>query len=60
MADLITDEMLDVFAVTGTWDEIAGKLHAKYDGLLDRVGFYIPYRRGEKTEQWAKVIRAFR
>lgn len=60
MADLITDEMLDVFAVTGTWDEIAGKIHAKYDGLLDRVGFYIPYRKGEKTEQWAKVIRAFR
>lgn len=60
MANLITDEMLDVFAVTGTWDEIAGKIHAKYDGLLDRVGFYIPYRKGEKTEQWAKVIRAFR
>lgn len=60
MADLITDEMLDVFAVTGTWDEIAGKIHARYDGLLDRVGFYIPYRKGEKTEQWAKVISAFR
>lgn len=60
MANLITDEMLDVFAVTGTWDDIAGKIHAKYDGLLDRVGFYIPYRQGEKTEQWAKVIRAFR
>ena len=40
--------------------EYAGKIHAKYDGLLDRVGFYIPYRKGEKTEQWAKVIRAFR
>lgn len=59
MADLITDEMLDVFAVTGTWDEIAGRIKAKYDGLLDRVGFYVPYRKGEQTERWAKVIRAF-
>lgn len=59
MADLITDEMLDVFAVTGTWDEIAGRIRAKYDGLLDRVGFYIPYRKGEKADRWAKVIRAF-
>ncbi|MBM4246552.1 MAG: TIGR03617 family F420-dependent LLM class oxidoreductase [Deltaproteobacteria bacterium] len=59
MADLITDEMLDVFAVTGTWDEIAGRIHAKYDGLLDRVGFYIPYRKGDGDDRWAKVIRAF-
>jgi probable F420-dependent oxidoreductase len=59
MANLITDDMLDVFAVSGTWDDIAGKLHAKYDGLLDRVGFYIPYKKGEQTERWAKVIRAF-
>jgi len=59
MADLITDEMLDVFAVTGTWDEIAGKIQAKYDGLLDRVGFYLPYRKGDRDDRWAKVIRAF-
>ncbi|MBY0278484.1 TIGR03617 family F420-dependent LLM class oxidoreductase [Candidatus Binatia bacterium] len=59
MANLITDEMLDVFAVTGTWDDIAGKIHAKYDGLLDRVGFYIPYKAGEKSDRWGKIIRAF-
>ena len=59
MADLITDEMLDAFAVTGTWDEIAGKLQSKYDGLLDRVAFYVPYKPGDKADKWAKVIRAF-
>jgi probable F420-dependent oxidoreductase len=59
MANLITDDMLDVFAVSGTWDEIAGKIKTKYDGLLDRVGFYIPYKKGDQTERWAKVIRAF-
>lgn len=59
MADLITDEMLDVYATTGTWDDIAGKLQKKYDGLLDRVAFYVPYRKGDQTERWSKVIRAF-
>ena len=59
MADLITDEMLDVYAVTGTRDDVADKLKKKYDGLLDRVAFYVPYRKGDQTDRWAKVIRAF-
>jgi probable F420-dependent oxidoreductase len=59
MASLITDEMLDVYATTGTWDDIAGKLKKKYDGILDRIAFYVPYRKGDRTERWAQVIRAF-
>ncbi len=46
MPRLITDEMLETFVIIGSWDDIAGKLHAKYDGLLDRVGLYRPYRAG--------------
>ncbi len=40
MADLITDEMLAEYAVTGTHDELPGLLHAKYDGVIDRLAFY--------------------
>jgi probable F420-dependent oxidoreductase len=40
MASLITDEMLDVYAVQGTWDELPGLLKKKYDGLIDRLAFY--------------------
>ena len=40
MASLITDEMLDVFAVFGTWEDLGPKLRARYDGLLDRIALY--------------------
>ena len=42
MADLITDEMVDVYAVTGTHDDVGRKLRERYAGLLDRTAFYQP------------------
>jgi len=33
MADLITDEMVDVYAVTGTHDDVGRKLRERYAGL---------------------------
>ena len=42
MADLITDEMVDVYAVTGTHDDVGRKLRDRYAGLLDRTAFYQP------------------
>lgn len=47
MANEITDEMLDVFAVTGSYDEIAGKVKTKYAGYLERVAFYFPFAPGD-------------
>jgi probable F420-dependent oxidoreductase len=41
MASLITDEMLDVYAVQGTIDELPGLIKQKYTGVMDRLGFYI-------------------
>ena len=32
MASEITDEMLDVYSVTGTWDDIGDKVKKRYDG----------------------------
>jgi probable F420-dependent oxidoreductase len=59
MAKEVTDDMLEVFTVSGTYDQIAAKVKANYEGLLDRVAFYFPYRSGESDEQWREVTKAF-
>src|SRR5206468_8305105 len=40
MASLITDEMLEGYAVQGTFDEVPGLLKKKYGGVIDRLSFY--------------------
>jgi len=42
MADLITDEMLETYAVVGSYANIATRLKERYAGLLDRTAFYQP------------------
>ncbi|MCC6767167.1 MAG: TIGR03617 family F420-dependent LLM class oxidoreductase [Deltaproteobacteria bacterium] len=59
MASEITDEMLDVYAVTARWDEVAGRVRARYEGILDRVALYLPFRPGDDTERWRRIVRAF-
>jgi probable F420-dependent oxidoreductase len=44
MADLITDEMLETYAVVGSYATIAARLKERYAGLLDRTAFYQPYK----------------
>ncbi|HEX7406846.1 MAG TPA: TIGR03617 family F420-dependent LLM class oxidoreductase [Candidatus Binatia bacterium] len=58
MASEITDEMLDVYAVTATYDEIAEKVKKKYEGYLDRVAFYFAFPSGD-TQRWRKMVQAF-
>src|SRR5262249_56592335 len=61
MASLITDEMLDVYAVQGTWDEIPGLLRKKYGEVMDRIGFYVPMGAGGTDETtWRGLISACR
>jgi probable F420-dependent oxidoreductase len=56
MADEVTDEMLDVYAITCTWDQLAERVKAKYEGYLDRVGFYFPMT---DAPRWREMVRAF-
>ncbi len=42
MPAVIDDEMLETYAVVGTYDEIAGKLRARYGGLATAIEFAIP------------------
>jgi probable F420-dependent oxidoreductase len=44
MAALITDEVLDTFAVSGAVSgDVARGLRERFDGLIDRLSFYTPY-----------------
>ena len=40
MADEITDEMLEEFAITGDPDDVVDKVKARYGGVADRIYFY--------------------
>jgi hypothetical protein len=59
MAQEITNEMLQHFAVEGRPEEIPDKLQAKYDGILDRLTFYHPFQPGQHAARWQKFARAF-
>jgi probable F420-dependent oxidoreductase len=60
MAELITDEMLDTYAVTGTSDTIAARLQERYAGLLDRTAFYQPYKQqGLDDPRLPRLIKQF-
>jgi probable F420-dependent oxidoreductase len=60
MPSLISDEMLEVFALRGTWEELPGKIIARYDGLLDRVMYYLPFIPGQMDDRWRQVVEAFK
>ena len=56
MPGLITDEMLYAFAVEATPDEVGFALKERYEGLIDRVGLYLPFTPGERDECWRKAV----
>lgn len=59
MPKVITDEMLDVYAVTGTYDNIADRVKERYQGLLDRVAFYVPYKAAFDDAIWRNLCKQF-
>jgi len=60
MADLITDEMLETYAVVGSYATIATRLKERYAGLLDRTAFYQPYRQPTLDDpRLPRVIQEF-
>jgi probable F420-dependent oxidoreductase len=60
MADLITDEMLEVYAVEGTWDQVPALLRKKYEGIIDRLAFYVSVRPGAEDDRWRRLVAACR
>lgn len=60
MPALVSDEMLDVFALNGPWEELPGMIKTRYEGVLDRVMYYLPFLPGEMDGQWRRAIQAFK
>jgi len=54
MTDLIDDEILETLAVVGPRKDIAGKLHARLDGIADGVS--LTHNRAPDPSQWADVV----
>jgi len=57
---LITDEMLDRFALGGSWAELPKMVLKKYDGLLDRASFYFPIAPGQDEAGWRATVAGFK
>ncbi|MBV9824221.1 MAG: TIGR03617 family F420-dependent LLM class oxidoreductase [Alphaproteobacteria bacterium] len=60
MPGLVDDEMLDRYAVVGTYDEIAGKLRARYEGLVTALEFSMPLADATDEEVLRGVIATLR
>ncbi len=63
MGDLIPDEVVDEVAVTAPLATLGEAVRAKYDGLVDRVGFYFsevqlggPPLLNVSDEEWARLV----
>jgi probable F420-dependent oxidoreductase len=44
MGELIDDDVLNAFAIVAPVDEVAARVVERFGGLVDRFGFYTPYR----------------
>lgn len=60
MHRLISDEMLEQFAVIAPPDELPYKLRERYAGLLDRAGYYFPFEPDDSGKQiiWRHAAKA--
>ena len=54
MGELISDEMLNTFAVVGEPEQIAPELHKRYGDVIARMSFYAPYK--SDPQRWHKVL----
>jgi probable F420-dependent oxidoreductase len=60
MARLITDEILDAVAVSGTYETIGMRLRERYAGLIDRIALYQPYESSVPDSRLAALVQRFR
>jgi probable F420-dependent oxidoreductase len=58
MGELISDEVLDAFAVVAPMGEVATQVKARFGDCVDRFSFYAPYKMS--PEEWAGVLAGFR
>jgi probable F420-dependent oxidoreductase len=56
MPVLVSDEMVSIFAEEGTYAELPSKVKRRYEGLLDRTGYY---HEGGSEAQLRQAIKDF-
>ncbi len=59
MPALVTDEMLETFAVIAPPDTLGAALKTRYAGLADRLGIYLPFMPGVRDDFWRGLVQAF-
>lgn len=59
MGRLISDEILNEVAVTGTFAALPGLIQERYGDMLDRVSYYTPFVPGQDHEGWKATIEGF-
>jgi probable F420-dependent oxidoreductase len=63
MAAVMTDEVIAPYYVEAGWSELADTLHARYDGVADRLISYLSVgswaESPELFDRWSDVVRAF-
>jgi probable F420-dependent oxidoreductase len=59
MPMLISDEMLNEFAVVTEESQLADELKKRYDGIANRLTLYTPFVPGERDEWWRGLAKRF-
>jgi hypothetical protein len=61
---LITDEILDQFAIVARWDDVADRMIERYKGIASRLVIYLTSHFKEVDSRtlarWGEVARAVR
>ena len=60
MPALVTDEILNEFAVVTDGNQLADELKRRYEGIADRLTLYSPFVPVEKDEWWRKLVANFK
>ena len=60
MTGLVSDEMLEIFAVIGGYDEVGRRLKEHLGGLVDEVGFSVEVNTPEDEMAFRNIIEALK
>jgi probable F420-dependent oxidoreductase len=58
MGRLISDDVLDSFAVRGTPEQVGPELKRRFGAVVDRISFYMPYQAGGVVPEVMAALRA--
>jgi len=60
MTNLIDDQILSTFAIISSPGELAAAIQERYQGLVDRLGLYLPFVPGERDDFWREILGAMK